>query len=94
MNARYDIPAQPPPPAHDGFVPIVKCTSLVEADRVVQELENAGISAHIDNKIGALTNLLTDLRNAYPFIRIWISSTDYGAARSLLLGVARLEPSA
>jgi hypothetical protein len=80
----YDIPAQPLPSAKVGFVRIVACTTIVEADRVVKELKSAGISADVENKLEAVTNLFADLRNAYPHIRIRISSKDYDTARQLL----------
>jgi Putative prokaryotic signal transducing protein len=79
-----DIPAQPLPSAKVGFVRIVTCTTIPEADRVVKELKSAGISAVIENKLEAVSNLYADLKNAYPYIRIRISSKDYDAARKLL----------
>jgi len=84
---RYDIPAKPLPPANDGSVPIVTCTTILEADRVVKELKSAGLSADIEDKLGALTNSFSDLRNSYPYIRIRISSKDYDAARKLLMRI-------
>jgi hypothetical protein len=93
MNARYDIPAQPPPPAQNGFVRLVKCTTSPEADQVVKELKNAGIAADIENKMDALTNSFSDLRNDYPFIQIRISGRDYEAARKVLMRNPRLAES-
>jgi hypothetical protein len=91
QTPRYDIPAQPPPAANDDSVLIVTCTTVLEADGVVKELKNAGIAALIENKFRVWTNAIADLRNAYPHIRIRISSKDYNAARKLLMKTARVE---
>jgi hypothetical protein len=80
----YEIPSLPPQGADRDLVTIVKCTTPLEADRVVKKLKQARIVARIPDKLGIALSAGADLVNCYPHIRIKIAREDYSAARQLL----------
>ncbi len=86
MPLVYQIPSLPPEGADHDLITIVKCSSFLEAHRVVKKLKRTGIVARIPNKVGVALSDAADLRNCYPHIRIQVARADYAAAREQLSG--------
>ena len=83
--SQHKIPVQPPPGAEHDFVTIITCSTIIEADRAVRMLEQAGVPTQIPDKFGIAASSFADLRNCYPHIPIRIARKYYGAAREVLI---------
>lgn len=86
--APYDIPPVPSDCSSEDLVTIVKCSTVLEADRIVRLLDQANIPAVIPDKWHHVTQSLADLRNCYPHIQVRVPSKCYAAARQAIMGVA------
>ncbi|MDB6038174.1 MAG: hypothetical protein JWM99_2015 [Verrucomicrobiales bacterium] len=85
--APYDIPTVPSDSSNEDLVTIVKCSTVLEADRIVRLLDQANIRAVIPNKWHLATESLADLRNCYPHIQVRVPRKCYSAARQAIMGV-------
>lgn len=80
---KYRIAALNPTATNQPWVTLVSCGAVMEADFVRSRLESEGIRVFIPDE-----NLMTAAAwglNAYGYIRVQVSPTDYEKARELLI---------
>jgi hypothetical protein len=66
----------------DHLVTLMRCSSLLEADMIVSQLETAGITAFIPDQF--LMQAEAWHVNTYGFVRVQVSPRDYQAAKEFL----------
>ena len=69
------------------LVTLMRCSSLLEADMIVSQLESAGISAFIPDQF--LMQAEAWHVNPYGFVRVQVSPADYAAAKEFLSAPVR-----
>jgi len=86
-SAKLEFLTPTPQEMQMDLVNLIRCPTLGEADRLVAQLESAGIPAFIPDQF-LMQNIGFNL-NTFGYVRIQVSPKDYQAAKELLSGTGQ-----